>query len=104
MKDVIKKANETMESLVNYQLMMIAPSPVKEKYFNDVFSSIAAAALTKRLKLELKRKTLEKKLKRKINQKRNVHHQKRIQMMKVLMRMCMAWTIYLCWDAGSFFG
>jgi hypothetical protein len=29
LKDGIKKANETMESLVNYQLMMMAPSPMK---------------------------------------------------------------------------
>jgi len=36
LKEGIKKANERMDSLLKYQLMTMAPSPVKNKYFDDV--------------------------------------------------------------------
>jgi hypothetical protein len=56
LKDGLKKANEAMESLVNHQLMMMAPSPIKKKYFDDVFANIFAAEVTKKLKLQLDRR------------------------------------------------
>ena len=59
LKEGLKKANETMESLVNHQLMTMAPSPIKKKYFDDVFANILEAEATKKLKLILERKRLE---------------------------------------------
>ena len=37
----IKKANETMDSLLNNHLVTMAPSPIKNQYFNDVFANIS---------------------------------------------------------------
>ena len=59
LKEELKKANETMESFVNHQLMTMAPSPIKKKYFDDVFTNILEAEATKKLKLQLERKRLE---------------------------------------------
>ena len=49
LKEELKKANETMESFVNHQLMTMAPSPIKKKYFDDVFTNILEAEATKKL-------------------------------------------------------
>ncbi len=40
LKEALKNANKTMESLVNHQLMTMAPSSNKKKYFDDVFANI----------------------------------------------------------------
>ncbi len=59
LKEGLKKANETMESLVNHQLMTMAPSPIKKKYFDDVFTNILEAEANKKLKLQLEWRWLE---------------------------------------------
>ena len=62
LKEGIKKANETMDSLLKYQPMTMAPSSIKNQYFNDVFANISQAEAEKKLKLDLERKKLEKEL------------------------------------------
>jgi hypothetical protein len=59
LKEGLKKANDTMESLVRHQIMMMAPSPLKSQYFNDVFINISQAESTKKLKLDLERRKLK---------------------------------------------
>ncbi len=61
-KDGMKKANETMDSLLKYQLMTMVPSPIKNQYFNDVFANISQAKAVKKLRLDLEWKKLEKEL------------------------------------------
>ena len=48
-----------MESLVNHQLMMMAPSPIKKKYFDDVIANIFEAKATKKLRLQVGWRHLE---------------------------------------------
>ena len=55
LKEGLKKANDTMDSLVRHQIMMMAPSPIKSQYFNDVFHNISQAESTKKLKLDLEK-------------------------------------------------
>ena len=55
----MNKANETMDSLVKHQNMTMAPSPIKNQCFKDVFANICQAERTKKLKLDLEWKKLK---------------------------------------------
>ena len=62
LKEGIKKANETMDALLKYQLMTIAPSPTKNQYFNDLFANISQVKVVKKLELDLEWMKLKKEL------------------------------------------
>jgi len=62
LKEGIKKANETMDSLLKYQLVTMAPFPIKNEYFKDVFANISQSYEVNKLKLDLEWKKHEKEL------------------------------------------
>jgi hypothetical protein len=51
--DILRKANDIMQNMVNYQVMTLAPAQMQGSYFEEVFESIRAQVTNKRLKLQL---------------------------------------------------
>jgi hypothetical protein len=58
LKQGLMKANKIMESMVNHQVMSLAPPAMRDSYFEEVFESIKAQATIKRLKLQLENEKL----------------------------------------------
>ena len=56
--DLIARGNDTMESIQQHQIMAMAPSPLKKKYFDDLMAANALNAKNKRQKLELEQQKL----------------------------------------------
>ena len=55
----IKQANETMNVMQKHQVMSLAPSPMKKKYFDDVYAANIMEANTKKQRLELEQLRLD---------------------------------------------
>eukprot|EP00956_Cyclotella_meneghiniana_P023785 scaffold46922_cov39-Cyclotella_meneghiniana.AAC.1 len=56
--DLIARGNDTMESIQQHQIMAMAPSPLKKKYFDDLMAANALNARNKKQKLELEQQKL----------------------------------------------
>ncbi|KAL7516092.1 hypothetical protein ACHAWX_001149 [Stephanocyclus meneghinianus] len=58
-QDCLNTANEQMKSIIHHQVMSQAPAPVRKKYYEDLYATIAMEAANKRRRLELEAAELE---------------------------------------------
>lgn len=60
----LSRANDVMQTMANHQVMAMAPPPIREQYFQEVFDLIQAQARNKRLRLEMENEELALKTKK----------------------------------------
>eukprot|EP00956_Cyclotella_meneghiniana_P027228 scaffold60647_cov51-Cyclotella_meneghiniana.AAC.3 len=56
--ELISRGNDTMEAIQQHQIMAMAPSPLKKKYFEDLMAANALSAKNKKQRLELEQQKL----------------------------------------------
>ena len=59
MANLISQGNETMQAIQKNQIMAMAPSPQKKKFFNDLITANVLEARNKKQRLELEQQKLQ---------------------------------------------